>query len=174
MPHRCSRGPRRAALTIAIVVAAGGLADATPAQAEPPAAVAARFFTALEARDPAALRALLAPEATNVLPYTASGDTAPAAMRRFEGRGQVMGYFTGALERIAEVRFTDSETVVGSDGVSVVVENRGDMVLADGRAYRNHYVWRLRVEDGRITAIREFFNPVTAALAFGRPLGPSE
>jgi ketosteroid isomerase-like protein len=157
------------AFLLATVLAAATL---DIARAASPEKVVSDFFDALEARDPANVQTLLADDVTNVLPYTASGDTQPAALRRFEGRSAVMTYFEGAMERIRTIAFEDTAIAPTADGNTVFVETRGDMVLADGRAYRNLYVWVFETEDGQITAIREYFNPVTAALAFGRPLGP--
>jgi len=157
------------ALILATVLAAAPVSTASAASAEK---VVSDFFDALEARDLAAVQVLLAEDVTNTLPYTASGDTKPDVMRRFEGRLEVMAYFEGAMERITTLAFEDTTITPAANGRTVFVETRGDMVLADGRPYRNLYVWAFETVDGRIAAIREYFNPVTAALAFGRPLGP--
>ena len=140
------------------------------AQATGPRDVVERFFDTLEARDLAALADLFTEDVTNTLPYVATGDTSPAAMRRFEGQAAVLAYFSGAAERIAQIAFRETEIALGGDGRTVFVENRGDMVLPDGRPYRNRYVWRFEVEDGRIAGIREYFNPVTAAAASYLPM----
>ena len=160
--------------TIALAPIAVVLSLIAPAQANSARDVVERFFTVLEARDVPALADMLTEDVTNTLPYVATGDTAAAAMRRFEGRAAVLGYFSGAASRIAEVAFRDTEIALGDDGRTVFVENHGDMVLPDGRPYRNRYVWRFEVENGRIASIREYFNPVTAAAAFGRPVGATE
>jgi len=68
------------ALILATVLAAAPVATASAASAEK---VVSDFFDALEARDLAAVQVLLAEDVTNTLPYTASGDTKPDAMRRF-------------------------------------------------------------------------------------------
>jgi ketosteroid isomerase-like protein len=42
--------------------------------------------------------------------------------------------------------------------------------MPDGRAYRNKYVFRFSIRDGRISHVREYFNPVIAAYAFRRKI----
>ena len=160
--------------TIAFASIAVVLSVAVPAQATSAGDVVNRFFAALEARDIQALADMFTEDITNTLPYVATGDTSPAAMRRFEGRRAVLAYFNGAAERIAQVAFRDAEITFGGDGRTVFVENHGDMVLPDGRPYRNRYVWRFEIENGQITGIREYFNPVTAAAAFNRPVGSTD
>ena len=44
------------------------------------------------------------------------------------------------------------------------------MKMANGRPYANRYVFRFDVEGGKIKRIREYANPITAAIAFGIPL----
>ena len=44
------------------------------------------------------------------------------------------------------------------------------MKMATGLPYENRYVFRFDAEDGKITRIREYLNPVTSAIAFGIPL----
>lgn len=144
---------------------------AEPAAAALPAPVQ-RFFAALEARDLGMLEAALAERAVTVLPMNASGSTAADETRRFEGRAATLRYYGGAMQAIGAARFLDAEATVGDGGRTVVVENRGEMRLASGETYRNLCVWRFDVDDGRVVAIREYFNPVAAAIAFRRPLGP--
>ena len=130
------------------------------------------FFGALEQGDFEALAALMSNDIVNTLPYAASGSTAPDAFRVFTGKQQVLAYFESAGQFIPSVSFVETDITLSNDGDTAFVETRGEMVLADGRPYRNLYVWRLDFEDGQISEITEYFNPVTAAIAFGRPLGP--
>lgn len=164
-PHRLVR-----ALLLLLALSAAAL-PAAPALAEPPLATAERFFSILGARDRDALFRLLDGDVTTVLPFMMSGDTASAAARAFDGRAETMGCFGNALARIGTARFEDTRLVAGEDGRTVFAEARGAMRLADGSESRNRYVRRLEIEDGRIAGITAYFNPVTAAGAFGRPLG---
>ena len=42
--------------------------------------------------------------------------------------------------------------------------------MTNGRPYDNRYVFRFDAEGGKLKRIREYANPVTAAVAFGIPL----
>ncbi len=161
--------------SLAAAVAALCLAAAAVAQ-EPtsPEAVAARFFEALETQDAEALRAVLAEDVTTTLPFGVNGATATDALTRYEGREATAAYFGGVAAYLAEIAFVESQVTPGADGTTVFVENLGDMTFADDRPYQNRYVWRFTVEDGEITALTEYANPVAAGLAFGLPFGPQD
>jgi ketosteroid isomerase-like protein len=47
------------------------------------------------------------------------------------------------------------------------------MALSDGRSYRTKYVFRFSIRDGRVSHVREYFNPVIAAYAFKRKIANS-
>ena len=49
----------------------------------------------------------------------------------------------------------------------------GAMVTADGKPYRNRYVFRFDFESGRIKSAREYYNPIISAYAFARPIAGS-
>ena len=52
----------------------------------------------------------------------------------------------------------------------VFAEAMGDMEMASGKPYRNMYVFRFDLEGNKIKKLIEYRNPVTAAIAFDRPL----
>ena len=149
-------------------------ASATAALADPARTTAQvqTLFTALEQGDMDVVSSMMADDVVKTVAYAASGDTTPESQRIFDGKAAVMGYLEGARQLIPQVAFVDTDITVSAGGETVFVQNRGDMVLADGRAYSNLYVWRVDFEGGQIVEMTEYFNPVTAALAFGRPLGP--
>lgn len=156
-----------------LLAAAFAVASFWAAKAEPSTgARAAAFLAALERNEPQELAGFFAPDVVTTLPFAASGETDPGAYRVFNGRAQTVAYFGGAAERIPEVAFVDVEITVSEDGATAFIETRGAMRLADGAPYRNLYVWRLDFEGEAIVGITEYLNPVTAALAFGRPIGP--
>ncbi|MEO0697804.1 MAG: nuclear transport factor 2 family protein [Pseudomonadota bacterium] len=132
------------------------------------------FFAALESGELGQIEALMAEDVVNTIPFDASGATTEDVFRIFDGREQVMAYFAQAQQFIPEVAFVDPQITISASGDTAFVETRGNMQLADGRAYENLYVWRLDFENDQIVEITEYFNPVTAAIAFGRPLGPQE
>ena len=127
--------------------------------------VAVEFFAALEAKDMDRIADLFTPDIVNVLPF-AAGEGTIAAPIVFDGLEQTMGYFGGAADRIATVVFSEIDLSLGANGTTVWAETQGDMILPDGRVYQNDYVWRFEIEDGSITRIHEYFDPIVANAAF--------
>lgn len=56
-----------------------------------------------------------------------------------------------------------------ADGTTSISEAKGDFVTADGRPYRNVYVFRLDWHHGRVTAGVEYANPATICATFALP-----
>jgi uncharacterized protein len=87
---------------------------------------------------------------------------------RLSGRDEVVRHvtwFRGAVDRfrffnLAIHPFEDPAGAVGE------VEAEG-IIKSTGRVYRQNYVVFLRVADGKIAFIREYFDPVRAAKAMG-------
>jgi len=87
---------------------------------------------------------------------------------RLSGRDEVVRHvtwFRGAVDRfrffnLAIHPFEDPTGAVGE------VEAEG-IIKSTGRVYRQNYVVFLRVADGKIAFIREYFDPVRAAKAMG-------
>jgi ketosteroid isomerase-like protein len=139
--------------------------DAVPA----PVTVVQRYMDAMRAKDRAAVDALLADDAVFEYPYSRSGNTEPGAGRRFEGREAVMrDYVDRGFAMLAKIDWTDPVFTPSADGRTVFLEARGDMLLANDVPYRNHYVVRFDVRDGRIVHMAEYMNTVTASQALER------
>lgn len=47
---------------------------------------------------------------------------------------------------------------IGSRGPLVFVESHSGGCLADGRPYENRYAWAVEVRDGKVHAVREYFD----------------
>ncbi len=60
------------------------------------------------------------------------------------------------------------------DGRVVFVEGFGQVTMANGRDYRNRYVFRMTVDGDKVTSVREYYNPIAAARAFGREITAAE
>ncbi|NJC04246.1 ketosteroid isomerase-like protein [Sphingomonas kaistensis] len=146
---------------------------AAPATARPdPAAPVRAFLAAMTAKDRSAVAALIDDAAVFQYPFDRSGKTEAGSWRRFTGRDAVLtGYVDGAFAKIARIGWTEADFTPSADGRTVFVEARGDMLLATGAVYRNRYVLRFDLHRGRIRGMKEYMNPVTAALAAGLPLG---
>ena len=90
---------------------------------------------------------------------------------RLSGRDEVVRHvkwFRGAVERfrffnLAIHPFEDPTSAVGE------VEAEG-IIKSTGRVYRQNYVVFIRVTDGKIAFIREYFDPVRAAKAMDLPI----
>ena len=66
----------------------------------------------------------------------------------------------------------DRKTFITDDGTTVFVEGRGDLILEKtGQPYRNIYVFKFSISEGKITEIREYANPVIYAKALGLKVG---
>lgn len=132
------------------------------------------FFKAVATKDAAALARCLTDDAVYEIPFSESGSTEPGAFRRYVGASEVIGFWTATTtDGPRSLGPEDVELSITADGSRVFIEQRGNMVLPDGRPYRNKYVFRFSIRDGRISHVREYFNPVTAAYAFRRKIAGS-
>jgi ketosteroid isomerase-like protein len=90
---------------------------------------------------------------------------------RLSGREEVVrhiAWFRGAVEnfRFFNLVIHSFENPTGAVGE---VEAEG-IIKSTGRVYRQNYVVFLRVTDGKIVFIREYFDPVRAAQAMNLPI----
>jgi uncharacterized protein len=132
------------------------------------------FFKAVAAKDATALARAITEDAIYEIPFSESGSTAPGSFRRYEGAKEVIDFWTATTaDGPKSLGPEDVELSITADGSRVFIEQRGNMVLSDGRSYRNRYVFRFSIRDGRICHAREYFNPVTAAYAFRRRIANS-
>jgi ketosteroid isomerase-like protein len=144
--------------------------EPAPAPLAPAAlTVVERYMDAMRARDRAAVDALVADDAVFEYPFSRSGNTEPGAGRRFEGREAVMrDYVDRGFAILTKIDWTDPVFTPSADGRTVFLEARGDMLLVNDVPYRNHYVVRFDVSDGRIVRMAEYMNTVTASQALER------
>lgn len=129
------------------------------------------FFRSIGRRDMAALREVLTDDAVYQMPFCESGSTEPGDYRRFEGRDEVVAFWeqtSGAGLKAAPPE--NVELSLAADGSRLFIEQRGNMTTADGRSYRNRYVFRFDIRDGRVAQVREYINPIISAYAFRRPI----
>ena len=167
MPHATTGRPR-------------GLGDLLRSDDDPPDRPEARraakdavrrFFRAIAMGDMDALSAVITDDMVYEFPLSETGSTAPGGFRRYAGKAAVLALWAGTSG--AGIKASPPEEVeltVTADGGRIVIEQRGNMVMADGREYRNRYVFRFDIRDGLVSHVKEYFNPVTAAYAFGRPV----
>jgi ketosteroid isomerase-like protein len=133
-----------------------------------------RFFRAVAAQDPAALADSITDDAIYEIPFSESGSSEPWGFRSFHGAAAVVDFWmatvAGGLQNLGP---EDVELSITADGSRVFIEQRGNMILSDGRPYRNKYVFRFSIRDGRVSHVREYLNPIIAACAFRRKIANS-
>ncbi|HVZ45801.1 MAG TPA: nuclear transport factor 2 family protein [Ramlibacter sp.] len=129
------------------------------------------WWTTVRAKDLDSLMTVLADDIVIELPFNESGRNEEGAFRRYQGAEQVRGFWSTAFKAEGQSHgMTDVEITVSADGGKVFVEGRGNLTMANGKSYRNRYVFRFLIEQGRIRHVREYYNPITSAHAFGRPV----
>jgi len=90
---------------------------------------------------------------------------------RVSGRVEVVqfaAWFVGAVENF---RFFDVRVQAFADPNAAVAEVRGEgWIKATGRVYRQEYVVFLRAVEGKLSFLREYFDPTRAAKALNTPI----
>jgi ketosteroid isomerase-like protein len=128
------------------------------------AAATNRFLDLLEAGDRAGVGRMLHPEVVWSPLMTFSGDAADA--ERAEGIVAFEARVTSIAALLRSVRFADRRVTTSADGLTTFVQTQGDFRTADGRPYRNVYVFRFDWRDGRIVNWDEYANPITILRTF--------
>jgi uncharacterized protein len=94
---------------------------------------------------------------------------------RLVGRDQVLGHvgwFVGAVENF---RFYDLQIHPGSDPDQASAEVKAEgLIKPTGRIYQQDYVLFVRIENGKLAFIREYFDPVRAAVALNATIAALE
>jgi uncharacterized protein len=117
--------------------------------------------------DNAQWQTLIADDLLWELPYAPSlGHPA-----RLAGRQEVMNHVTWFLGAVENFRFFDVKVYAFADSEAAVAEFRAEgLIKSTGRVYVQNYVLFLRAADGKITFLREYFDPVQAAKALDTPI----
>jgi ketosteroid isomerase-like protein len=72
---------------------------------------------------------------------------------------------------VENFRFFDLKVYALADPERAVAEVKGEgLIKSTGRMYRQEYVIFLRTSDGKISFLREYFDPVRAARALDTPI----
>jgi uncharacterized protein len=127
-------------------------------------AVVRRYIDAINAWDFDSKRALLAEDAVFEMPYAPEGFE-----RRIAGRDNIIAF----VETIPAI--IDAENLhdlrletYNSDPGEIIAEYNSDMVIKPhGTEYRNEYVSRFTVRDGRIARFAEYYDPIRLVIALG-------
>lgn len=129
------------------------------------------FFKSVATKNRAAFTANLTDDVIHEIPFSESGSTEPGQYRHFEGKQAVVDFWMSVADGNLEVgRTEDVDLSVNADGSRIFIEQRGNITMPSGKIYRNRYVFRFDIRDGKVCHSKEYFNPVTAAYAFDRPI----
>lgn len=134
--------------------------------------VVQRFFLTALAKDAPGTMVLYTDESVIEIPFHESGRTEEGAFRRYSGLSEI-ALFTEqshAAEGVMGAWDIELHPVAGS--ATVFVESHGNIIMSSGREYRNRYVFRFDIVGTTIRRLREYYNPITSGLAFGRKIGP--
>ena len=134
--------------------------------------VVQRFFLTALAKDKPGTMALYTADSVVEIPFNESGRTEEGAFRRYSGLAELTAFTEASHAAEGEMGAWDIELHRVEGGRTVFVESRGNIVMTSGREYRNRYVLRFDIEGDTILRLREYYNPVTSGLAFGRQIGP--
>ena len=133
--------------------------------------ILARWHNAIAAKDLAVLRAMMDDRIVIELPFNESGRTDRGSYRIYSGIGECSDFWTAAFQAEGIVHgISEIELTVDGAGERLFFECRGHLTMANGREYRNRYVMRMDVRDGRVSHCKEYYNPIQSAYAFGRPI----
>ena len=128
------------------------------------------YLEALQRQDVEALGALVTDDFYLEVPFDAAGTNQPGNALSWTGRDDYLTNYCAIFPHIAVHRINDIVIRPTADPAIVYAEAMGDMTLSDGWPYKNLYVFRFTLRGDKICQLKEFCNPVTAAIAFGHPL----
>ncbi len=130
-----------------------------------------RFLKAVATSDMAALAESVTNDVIYELPFSETGSTEPGNFRQYVGREAVVAFWRATSSSgMRSAAPEDVELSLTADGSRVFLEQRGQMTMPDGKSYRNRYVFRFDIAEGRVSHVKEYLNPITSAYAFGRPI----
>lgn len=133
--------------------------------------VVQKFFRTALAKDRAGTMELYTEDSVLEIPFNESGRTEEGAFRRYSGLAELAKFTDASHAAEGTMGASDIEMHRVEGGDTIFVESRGNIVMSSGREYRNRYVFRFDIEGDKIRRLREYYNPVTSGLAFGRPIG---
>lgn len=134
------------------------------------AEIAATYLNALEEQDVDVLSDLLTEDATIEIPLSNTGDLNP--WFTFNSRTDALGYIRTIFKNFGQVKLLERSMYVAEDGRTVFVETKGDLIQrSTSTSYRNRYVFKFTIRDGKVARVSEYANPVTFAKLMGMGLG---
>ncbi len=145
----------------------GDVRAAPATETSEPAWVLHALLDALEALDPERAAGCFAEDGVLDLPY------APEGFPGYHvGREAITAFLRRFPTYYRRIRYLDRRIEPLRDGSGAAAEYRGEWETVKGRPYHNTYVALVRVRDGQITLLREFFNPLVWLESLGRAPTP--
>ena len=130
--------------------------------------LAKQVVEGLARKDSAMVLAVLHEDVVLHVPFPLLPGENTIGTRRQFGKA-VEDYLANSNALTETVRFDNVVWRTTDDGLAMF-QSDGDVMMKDGRPYRNHYLFLFEAKDGKITQWWEYYNPVIAARAFGAPL----
>ncbi len=130
-----------------------------------------KYFTALRSRDLEGIAQFMDTDSVVEIPFGESGKTDTASYRVYRGKDAILGFWATAFKAEGKIHgWSESDMTINGDGSRVIFEFRNFITMANGTEYRNRYVMRMDIADGKIMHCKEYYNPIQSAFAFGRPI----
>ncbi|MDG2002019.1 MAG: nuclear transport factor 2 family protein [Novosphingobium sp.] len=129
------------------------------------------YLRALQAKDKQAIFAIISEDFELEVPLNLSGTNDYSD--NWRGLDAANTNYDTTFRIIQDLVYPDLEFTSGSDPNIAFAEGPGTMMMANGRPYRNRYIFRFDARNGKLWRIREYTNPITSAVAFGLPLPQS-
>jgi ketosteroid isomerase-like protein len=142
--------------------------EVTPAER-----IVQRWFQTALGKDKPGTLALFTDDSVVEIPFNESGQTEEGKFRRYSGLAELTAFTEASHAAEGTMGAWDIELHRVEGGETIFVESRGNIVMSSGREYRNRYVFRfdLDLDTATIRRLREYYNPITSGLAFGRTIG---
>ena len=116
-----------------------------------------KLIQAVEAKDINTINELVTKNIVLEQPFS---EEQPGGIR-VKGRQAANAFFNRAFSQYSQIRFVDVVIRQSRFDNTVIIEAKGDFIVASNQEpYRNQYVFILKVVNGQISLIREYFNPL--------------
>lgn len=123
-----------------------------------------RYIDAINRWDFDTKQELLAEDAVFEMPFAPEG-----FQRRFVGRDEILA-FVRTIPALIDSENLHAVTIetYASDPGELLAEYRSEMVInTTGATYRNEYLSRFTVREGKITRFAEYYDPIRLVVALG-------
>jgi ketosteroid isomerase-like protein len=129
------------------------------------------WMTTVHDKDLDGVRALMAEDIVIEIPFGESGITGDGHYRVYRGVEECVGFWAVAFQAEGESSGAlGCELNVTADGRFAFLEYRARLSMANGRTYQNRYVMKVEFDDGKVSHVWEFYNPIQSAYGFRRKI----